>query len=301
MKKIVLARAVFVTAMMLAVGMAIPCRGQEGGRPKITGIAFVRFKTTDLEAAKKFYGKDLGFASGGPGCTGGTNTCFVVNPHQRVELVKVDAGTTGWFTEEIGFATTDVADMRKYLTSKGVAAGKVMQSSNGHHYFETQDPEGHKIAFESAGRTDSTGDGVSSRMIHAGVVVKDEAVMDKFYKDILGFHLYWKGGMKEGEWDWVCMQVPDGTDWIEYMLEAGTDKKMLGVMNHIALGVEDIRVAERELRNNGAEFETKPQLGRDGKWQLNLYDPDLTRVEFMEFAPVGKPCCSEFTGTQPKP
>ena len=30
----------------------------------------------------------------------------------------------------------------------------------------------------------------------------------------------------------------------------------------------------------------------DGKWQLNLYDPNLTRAELMEFKPVQKPCCS---------
>jgi len=44
-----------------------------------------------------------------------------------------------------------------------------------------------------------------------------------------------------------------------------------------------------------------PKIGRDGKWQLNLYDPDETRVELMEFTPVEKPCCSEYTGPHPKP
>jgi hypothetical protein len=32
---------------------------------------------------------------------------------------------------------------------------------------------------------------------------------------------------------------------------------------------------------------------------LNLYDPDETRVELMEFAPVEKPCCAEYTGPHP--
>jgi hypothetical protein len=40
-------------------------------------------------------------------------------------------------------------------------------------------------------------------------------------------------------------------------------------------------------------------MGRDGKIQLNLYDPDLTRVEFMEFQPSGKPCCSPILGKAP--
>jgi hypothetical protein len=42
-----------------------------------------------------------------------------------------------------------------------------------------------------------------------------------------------------------------------------------------------------------------PQMGKDGKWQANFYDPDGTRVEFMEFQPVMKPCCSEFTASSP--
>ena len=42
-----------------------------------------------------------------------------------------------------------------------------------------------------------------------------------------------------------------------------------------------------------------PQMGRDGKWQANFYDPDGTRVELMEFQPVTKPCCSAFTAKSP--
>jgi hypothetical protein len=40
-------------------------------------------------------------------------------------------------------------------------------------------------------------------------------------------------------------------------------------------------------------------MGKDGKWQANLYDPDGTRVELMEFEPVMKPCCSPFTAGSP--
>ena len=40
----------------------------------------------------------------------------------------------------------------------------------------------------------------------------------------------------------------------------------------------------------------KQQIGKDGKWQLNLYDPDGTRVELMEFTPVQTPCCAPYTG-----
>jgi catechol 2,3-dioxygenase-like lactoylglutathione lyase family enzyme len=133
--------------------------------------------------------------------------------------------------------------------------------------------------------------------------VHDRAAEDHFYKDILGFHVYWHGGRKDDETSWVDMQVPDGTDWIEYMLNvpANADHHTLGVMNHIALGVPDIHAAEAQLRKNGWTGSEQPKIGRDGKWQLNLYDPDDTRVELMEFTPTQKPCCADYTGPHPGP
>jgi hypothetical protein len=43
-----------------------------------------------------------------------------------------------------------------------------------------------------------------------------------------------------------------------------------------------------------------PRIGRDGKWQLNLFDPDGTRTEVMELHAVAKPCCSPFTAPDPE-
>jgi len=42
----------------------------------------------------------------------------------------------------------------------------------------------------------------------------------------------------------------------------------------------------------------EPSIGRNGKRQLNLYDPDLTRVELMEPKPVRTPCCSPLPAFQ---
>jgi hypothetical protein len=103
--------------------------------------------------------------------------------------------------------------------------------------------------------------------------------------------------------DWVSLQVPDGTDWVEYMLNAGPtpSARTLGVDNHFSLGTAQISDVLQALARNGCEGPscTKSQVGRDGKVQLNLYDPDLTRVEFMEFKPSGPICCSQFTGPMP--
>jgi catechol 2,3-dioxygenase-like lactoylglutathione lyase family enzyme len=196
--------------------------------------------------------------------------------------------------------------MRQYLLGRHVKCSPATISNSGDNVVEAQDPENHRILFISP-RGGKVGDlslsRIITRIIHAGFVVRDRAAEEHFYKDILGFRPYWHGGMKDEQTDWVSLQVPDGTDWVEFMVNVSpnADKRELGVMNHIALGVPDIHAAEKQLLKNGWKPGEEPQIGRDGKWQLNLYDPDETRVEFMEFTPTQEPCCSEYTGPHPKP
>jgi hypothetical protein len=110
--------------------------------------------------------------------------------------------------------------------------------------------------------------------------------------------------MKPDKTDWVAMQVPDGTDWLEYMLnvEPQPSLRTTGVMNHISLGVVDMRKAQAAVESRGWDphGDQHIQMGKDGKWQLNLFDPDYSRIELMEFTPVEKPCCSDFQGPHPQ-
>lgn len=300
--------AIGAVGVMVAALAVMACRaGETTGRPKILGIAYVKFRVTDQEKALDFYGGELGLT--GVGARGRGNTVeerdFMVNEYQRVELVKTAPGTAGSYLVEVGLATDDLGKMREYLTAKGVAAEAIETRRDGTKHFETADPEGNKIVFveqNRSGKETGTAGAISHKLIHAGMIVKDAKAENRFYEDVLGFHVYWHGGMKEGETNWMAMQVPDGTDWIEYMLNipANADKRTRGVMNHISLGVPSVAEAAKELEARGYKFE-EPKIGRDGKWQLNLYDSDETRVELMEFTPVEKPCCAEFTGPHPKP
>jgi catechol 2,3-dioxygenase-like lactoylglutathione lyase family enzyme len=200
---------------------------------------------------------------------------------------------------EIVFATDDVNALKKYLAAKMTPTPKIEGSSD--EYFAAMDPEGHRIGFKRRTNSPTLPSSSNMRIIHAGFVIRDRDAEDHFYRDILGFHVYWHGGRKDDETNWVDMQVPDGTDWIEYMLNvpSNADHHTLGVMNHIAVGVPDIHAAEEQLRKNGWNGNEHPKIGRDGKWQLNLYDPDETRVEVMELTPTQKPCCSEYTAPHP--
>ncbi len=211
--------------------------------------------------------------------------------------------------DHVAFTTSDIDAMRAYLAAQGVSVPALVEKrSDGSRSFMVRDPEGHRIEFVERGKTvakaETQDDPVSRRMIHAGFIVRDRDAEDHFYKEILGFHVYWHGGMKEGETDWVAMQVPDGTDWLEYMLRITPhpDLRTTGVMNHISLGVANMKQAEAKVEAHGWDphGDQHVQMGKDGKWQLNLFDPDLTRIELMEFKPVEKPCCSEFTGPHPQ-
>jgi catechol 2,3-dioxygenase-like lactoylglutathione lyase family enzyme len=295
--------AVALTASFISFPLAAQ---DQPTRPPITGIAHVRIYSTDIHKSADFYSRTLGAAARNGGCTAMTRPCFLVNDHQQILFSEVASASPENLLAEIAFATPDVARMRTYLLAHNVAVSPVTRDISAVAHFSLHDPEGNSITFVQLHPRlvfTAPAEQTSTRIIHAGFIVKDRAAEDRFYKDVLGFHVYWHGGMKESEDNWVDMQVPDGTDWIEYMLNvpASADHHTLGVMNHIALGVPDIHAAEAQLRKNGWSGNEQPKIGRDGKWQLNLYDPDDTRVEFMEFAPVQKPCCSEYTGPHPKP
>lgn len=305
-------KRIAVAAGMVIAAVAMMGMGSRGGdapkRPKITGIAFVRIKVTDEKAARAFYNEALRMPQIKSGSFGPSAECLFVNITQQVDLVKTVGPSTGRQIESVGMFTSDVKGLRKYLVARGLRPGALNSGASSVTSFEIKDPENHALEFlqlnsNGIGGSISGGPPIAGRLIHAGWVVKDREAMDRFYRDVLGFHLYWQGGMKDDRVDWVSMQVPDGTDWIEYMLNIpdNADKHLLGVMNHIALGVPSVREAAEALKKNGVKLTEEPKIGRDGKWQLNLYDPDDTRVELMEFAPVEKPCCSEFTGTHPKP
>ena len=279
---------------------------EDAGRPKIYGIAYVKVKVTDVEKSRAFYGGVLGLQAGGESCKGAANPCFSVNASQHVELVQTDAGDKSSFLPEIGLATNSLEQMAGYLTAKGIPASKIQRRPDSMKYLEVFDPEHHKLVFVEGKPSTSEAlppGAISNRIIHAGFVVKDVKAESRFYEDTLGFRVYWHGGFKKGETNWYMVQVPDGDNWLEYMLDipATADHKELGIQNHFSLGVRDVKATAKELEARGVKRFGKPILALDGKWQLTLFDPDETRAEVMEFTPAEKPCCSEYTGIQPKP
>jgi catechol 2,3-dioxygenase-like lactoylglutathione lyase family enzyme len=282
-----------------------------GSRPAITGISHLCVYTSDASGADHFYGTVLK-GQKGPDPEDAKGVRYYFSGTQFVEVLPLPAQHTISRMCHTAYNTASAEGMRKYLASKGDTSNtEIQKGSDGSQWFETKDPEGNIVQFVQPGihKVTVSSEPISTRVIHVGFLVHNKANEDKFYKDILGFRPYWYGAMKDGSTDWVSQQVPDGHDWLEYMLVgdgsttplAKVDQRELGVLNHFSLGVPNMEQAVTTLikydrlspRHDG------PQMGKDGKWQANLYDPDGTRVELMEFQPVTKPCCSEFTASSP--
>ena len=218
----------------------------------------------------------------------------------------IPALPTAWITWP--FTTEDAAALKIYLASKGVKVPDSLTAwRDGSKSFMVKDPENHSVEFvehsKAKMKPNAKSDPVSQRMIHTGFMVSSREAENHFYIDTLGFRPYWHGGMKDDKTDWVALQVPEGRDWLEYMLNVkpNPDLRTVGVMNHISLGVADMKQAKAKIESHGWQTSTSEhmQMGRDGKYQLNVFDPDLSRIELMEFKPAEKPCCSDFTAPHP--
>jgi len=287
---------------LIAVLLSISALAEEPKRPPITGIEFVRIYAKDPAASRRFYTKELLLPEAK--CPKPDCTRYHVGKNQYIEVLKADSDEKDGM-QLIAFRTSDAEALRRYMAAHDLrVADKVNKTRDGAE-FEFTDPEGHRLIFIQP-KTDADQQGaISHRIIHVGFIVHNQADLDPLYKDVLGFRPYWHGGMQPDHTDWVSIQVPDGTDWLEYMLNIPptADHHTVGVMNHLALGVENMDTTESALMKTGwqSHGEEHKQLGKDGKMQLNVFDPDDVRVEFMSFTPTEKPCCSDYTGEHPGP
>jgi lactoylglutathione lyase len=274
-------------------------------RPRIVGIANIAVKVDNLDDARKFYsgvvGMDEAFATKDPAVAGDL-ACFKVNDRQYVEVSPTLKGDDDRLIR-IGFETSDARKLRDYLDGKGVPVpAKVDKDANGNRSFVVKDPEGHTVQFVQymPGSVHSRNFGkhlaatrISDHILHVGVRIVNPAKADTFYRDILGFRLQWKGGPTDTKFEWISYMVPDGYDWIEYMVrDTQPTPQQLGVLHHYALGTLDIQQVYKTVVERGYKPPREPNIARDGRWLLQLYDKNFTRTEMMIRKPVQAPCCS---------
>ena len=302
------------------LGIAAPLFAQTAiERPKILGVAHMAIYVKDLAKTRQFYEEFLGFGepftlppkNGQPG----VRIAFVkVNDYQYIEIFN-EADRGEGQLNHISIYTDSADRMYSYLKGRGIAViadkGSVQKGQTGNKNFNVQDPDGHIVeiveyqsdswtARESGKFMPPTR--IATEIMHVGFLVGDLEKSTTFYNGLLGFHETWRGGGNPKVLSWVNMRAPEGKDYLEFMLYSklpAPDGR--GTKNHLSLMVPDADKALAELQTRAARGlyhppEGKPmeiQLGVNRKRQINLYDPDGTRIELMEPNTVdGKPAPS---------
>lgn len=291
--------SLFVAVSFLAIGGA--AFAQEPKRPKITGISHAAFYVSDMAKARQFYEGFLGFQS--PFSIPRKNPAeqlvwIKINDRQTVELFPgSEVAPDAERLYHIAVETDDAEAMRVYLKSKGVEVPeKVGVGKIGNKNYFIKDPSGNTVEI-----VEYMADGwtmrekgkflpdtrISTRMSHVGVMIAQLDTALKFYQDILGFKEIWRGAKVANQLSWVNLQVPDGNDYVEFMLyEKYPTLDRVHTLQHICLEVPDVAKAGEILKGRkypeGSKPATPLAVGVNGKRQINYYDPDGTRVEVME-------------------
>lgn len=303
----------YAAAASLAVMVALPA-GAAAVRPPLTSVSHLAIYAADMAAADQFFTHNLGAAKrSDPEDAQGVRYYF--NPIQFVEVLPLPAkeAQSKNRMDHMAYNTTDVKALKRYLAAHDIkATGGIHDGSDGSAWFDVKDPEGNVVQFVQPPKDPKpvADNPLSDHIIHFGFIVHDPDKENAFYRTVLGFRPYWWGGMHDKA-QWISQQLPDSTDWVEYMVVSGPQKEGIpadmsqadaGVLDHFALGVGNMEKTVTLLTGGDriSEKNDGPKIGRDGKWQYNMYTPDGTRTEFMEFHAVTKPCCSPFTASDPE-
>jgi lactoylglutathione lyase len=284
-----------LAALLLSAGAA----PKEATPIAIRGVAHVAFRASDLAQSRRFYEGFLGLRTVAGASGPDASLVVAINKRQTVELLAgLDPAEDR--LHHVAFEADDLARARRLLSARGIPF-----SSRG-DALEIRDPEGHALELVtlSSGALDGgTPDAISRRLLHAGILVGALDAARTFYVT-LGFREIWRGSRSGTELSWTNMRVPDGDDYVEFMLyaqkPAPSDR---GVEHHVCLEVPDVEAACRALQGRapsaGYSRPLEVRVGVNRRRQLNLYDPDGTRIELMEPRTVdGQPAPSS---TAPPP
>jgi rhamnogalacturonyl hydrolase YesR/catechol 2,3-dioxygenase-like lactoylglutathione lyase family enzyme len=294
--------------LLAASELDVLAQGASPPRPRITGISHVGYFVSDLPKAIAFWHDLLGFDESYDLKKQGSDDVRIafikINDHQHIELFNEAPTAAPNMMSHVCFTVDDLEQMRAYIRAKGfdVKPNNGAKTRAGDYAFEIRDPDGTLIEFveslptgmeaQAAGKF-MPATRIATSIYHVGFLAGNSEKSIAFYHDILGFNETWRGASDPKELSWINMQVPDGNDYIELMLY-GKLPTTFGGKNHISLVVPDVQKSIADLEARPA-YKTygKPidmHVGKNGKRQVNLYDPDGTRVELMEARTVdGKP------------
>ncbi|HXS95429.1 MAG TPA: VOC family protein [Candidatus Limnocylindrales bacterium] len=298
-----------------ALGVACLFAQDSTPRPKVLGVAHMAVYVKDLAQTRQFYEQFLGFGEPFtlPNKEGnGVRIVFIkVNDNQYFEIFNEPDRGEGQLNH-ISLYTDSADRMYTYLKGKGIEVmsdkGSVGKGKTGNKNFNVKDPDGHIVEMVEYMPDSWTAQAkgkfmpptrISDHIMHVGVLCGDLDKSMAFYGGILGFKEFWRGSGSPKMLSWVNIRPAEGQDYVELMLYNSLPAPSArGTKNHASLTVPDTENVLAELKKRAAAGlytapEGKPleiQIGQNRKRQINLYDPDGTRIELMEAKTIdGKP------------
>jgi catechol 2,3-dioxygenase-like lactoylglutathione lyase family enzyme len=237
MKRCVTKKAITTDLVELfaCILIASPLLGQAlVRRPRILGISHVAFDVSNLSKPRAFYEDFLGFEEYGvlPRKNGSVEMAFIkINDFQHLELFVTQPPPGKGRLNHVAFYTDNAEQMREYLASRGVQVpARVGRGRTGDLNFVIRDPDGNAIEWVQYEPTGwvmrdrgkfMPATRISHHIMHAGFPVGSIQRSLHFYGGIPDFHEFWRGSANGRVLSWVDMRVPNGQDYLEFMLYGG--------------------------------------------------------------------------------
>jgi lactoylglutathione lyase len=268
-------------------------------RPRIVGISHLSLSVYDIEKSRVFYKEFLGFDE--PFSLKGEDgalrlTWIKINDRQTIELVsEKEAGTDR--LNRIALDVDDAEAMRLYLAAHHVEVpGTTTRGKSGDFHFSVRDPDDHLVEIVQYAPDGWTrreqgkflpATRISARISHVGLLVGDLEAALAFYRGTLGGAETWRGGANPKVLSWVNVKVPEGEDYLEFILyQTLPAPSKRGGKHHFCLEVSDIEKTKATLLERAARIgytqAIEIKTGVNRRRQINLFDSDGTRVEVME-------------------
>lgn len=276
--------------LLFAAGLIAICSltAQEPKRPAIWGIAKMTFLVSDMEMAREYYGRFLGFdeAFSYPSLLG-TVVSFKVNDRQFLEFIVDKEAKQKKRLVSVSLETESVTEMRHYLQSQGASVSQCTTDGAGNEVIVTQDAGGNQIEFidlkkdglhrKSKGQFLSE-NRISKRIHHAGLYAKNIDEQDPFWVRILKCKEIVRYPLDKTQPGVIqYLGFADCTESVEHYSPCDEN------FSHPCFLVEDMQETLYILKERrSGQTVNQPSIGKTKRWLLNLQTPDKTRIEFTE-------------------
>ena len=282
------------TALMLALGRSAAYGNPEGALPPVavSAIEGVTYLTADAASMRRFYGRGAGFAEV-PDDPDGTR--FAVGAGQWIEFLTAKDAHWPRRLQYVTLEAPSPGDIERELKARGVPK-EWIELRPGEHVLQFTDPAGNRIRVAQpwtapAGRNGAMAP-FSGHLQHFGLAVPrplSESTL-AFYRDTLGWPEAARMLDPDGRLAMVKFRLPGGRNEVVELVLVDKDlnKWAAGAIDHMKFDVGDINAAYRSLHAGGIATQARhlPTVDADHLWAINIFDPELTRIEIQEPAPT---------------